>query len=246
VDFLMGSTMAKKPLYIQHEPGAYPKDIDWQMMTAEERGCYHSLIIFLACSDGYIPNEPESLCGLCNINIDKLKTFLKKYSHKFVIKDGKISHKRVNEELAKARKSIKQKSLAGKKGMQQRYNSVITPTPKTDITKERKAKGRKDKEREVKKYVSIRSPFPKGNCSSVASCELKFYDITIGLFKLKKQSDRTTIQNVARFLSTKYEFDDKIFSKAWNVANECMKGTKPIALFMSRIKDELQYRKVEL
>ena len=138
--------MTKKPLYIQHEPGAYPKDIDWQMMTAEERGCYHSLIIFLACSDGYIPNAPESLCGLCNISIEKLKSFLRKYSHKFITKDGKISHKRVNEELIKARKSIKQKSLAGKKGMQRRYNTDTTPLHKTDITKGSKGKGREVKE----------------------------------------------------------------------------------------------------
>jgi len=137
--------MPKNPLYIQLEPGAYPQDTDWQIMTAEERGCYHALIIFISCNDGSIAKDPAGLALLCNIEISKLKTFLEKYSHKFIINDGEISHKRVTYELSKARKYIKQKSLAGKKGMKQRYNNVITHLPNTDITKGREVKGSKGK-----------------------------------------------------------------------------------------------------
>lgn len=141
--------MSKKPLYIQLEPGAYPKDFDWQAMTASDRGCYHSLIIFLACNEGSLPNNTQRLAILCNVDVKTFETFWKCYSHKFIEKEGVIEHKRINEELSKARKYIKQKSLAGKKGMKKRYNAVTTPLKQesnTDITK-----GSKEKKREVKK-----------------------------------------------------------------------------------------------
>ena len=143
--------MAKKPLYIQLEPGAYPKDVDWQMMSSDERGCYHSLIVFIACSDGALPNTPERLSILCNTSVAKFESFWKKYSYKFIEKNGEIQHKRITEELAKARKYIKQKSLAGKKGMQQRYNRAITPLQQSNneaITKGREVKGSKGKVKE--------------------------------------------------------------------------------------------------
>jgi uncharacterized protein YdaU (DUF1376 family) len=236
--------MPKKPLYIQLEPGAYPQDTDWQIMTAEERGCYHSLITFIACNDGKISKDPNGLALLCNINIEKLKTFLKKYSHKFLIKGECISHKRVNKELAKARKYIKQKSLAGKKGMQRRYNSVITDPPNSDITKERKGKGREEKGRKEKNYDTNDSSFSQQSRISLASDELKFYDGTCELFGVAGKSDRTTLQNVAKHLSK--SLDEKVFDKAWRVAQECKKkGSKPIALFMARMKDEFNYRSLK-
>ncbi len=235
--------MPKKPLYLQLEPGAYPQDTDWQIMTAEERGCYHALIIFISCNDGHISKDPQGLALLCNIKIGKLKTFLEKYSHKFIINDEEISHKRVSDELAKARKYIKQKSLAGKKGMQRRYNSVITDPPNTDITKERKAKGSEGTERKEKKFVTNGSSFSPQSRISSASQELKFYDLTVNLFGIASKSDRTTLANVAKHLSK--SLDEKVFSKAWEVAQECKKtGDKPIALFISRMKDEYGYRKV--
>jgi len=145
--------MAKKPLYIQLEPGAYPKDIDWQAMTPAERGCYHSLIIYLACSDGKLPNDTEKLASLCNTNGETFDNFWKSFDHKFIEKDSHIEHKRINDELKKARNYIKQKSLAGKKGMQRRYNAVTTTIqqkPNNDITKVSKVKVREVKGSKVK------------------------------------------------------------------------------------------------
>lgn len=146
--------MKKKPLYIQLEPGAYPKDIDWQSMSPADRGCYHSLIIYLACSDGKLPNDTAKLASLCNTTGESFDNFWKSFNHKFIEKDNHITHKRVTEELASARKRIKQKSLAGKKGMQQRYNTVTTPLqqkPNEVITKVSKGKVRKEKKKELPK-----------------------------------------------------------------------------------------------
>jgi hypothetical protein len=97
-----------------------------------------------------------------------------------------------------------------------------------------------DKGSEVKPVSSFS---PKDRIS-FASEELKFYDLTQQVFGCARKSDKTTLQNVAKFLSVGYEFDCKIFSKAYEVAQECKKtGNRPIALFMSRMKDEFQYRK---
>jgi uncharacterized protein YdaU (DUF1376 family) len=145
--------MGKRPLYIQLEPGAYPKDADWQTMSPSDRGCYHSLIVFLACNKGKLPNDPSALASLCNINVKVFEIFWKSFSHKFIEKNGHIQHKRVNKELASARKYIKQKSLAGKRGMASRYNAVITPLQQKDneaITKVSKGK--------VSKEKSVRAP----------------------------------------------------------------------------------------
>jgi len=119
--------MAKKPLYIQLEPGAYPKDTDWLMMSAEERGCYHSLITFIACGNGSLPDNTENLAKLCNVSAEKMKSFLGKFENKFVKKNGKISHKRVTAEIKRAKKRLQVASTAGLKGAKKRWGSHSDP-----------------------------------------------------------------------------------------------------------------------
>jgi uncharacterized protein YdaU (DUF1376 family) len=142
--------MPKKPLYIQLEPGAYPKDTDWLMMTAEERGCYHSLIIFLACSNGTLPDVTGSLATLCNINSKKMKAFLEKFESKFVKKNGELSHKRVTAEIKRAKKRLQVASTSGLKGAKKRWGGhsdpigdpIKKPIAKVSKVKESKGKGR--------------------------------------------------------------------------------------------------------
>jgi hypothetical protein len=117
------------------------------------------------------------------------------------------------------------------------------PTPDLLPPKQSEAKESKAKESKVKaKDVSFES---KDSCSSVASLELNFYDGACEIFKIKKPADHTTLRNVAEFLGKKYEFDDKIFKKVQKVAIESVGGNVPIALFMSRMKSEFDYRKPE-
>lgn len=123
----MESIMAKRPLYIQLEPGAYPKDIDWQIMSSSDRGCYHSLIIYLACGDGKLSNDRTTLANLCNVDEKVFEIFWSKFQHKFLKENGEIQHKRLNEELRKARKMIRQKSLAGKASGKSRRTAVERP-----------------------------------------------------------------------------------------------------------------------
>ncbi len=100
--------------YIQSEPGSYPADTDWQAMSDAERGIYHSLLVYLGCNNGTLLNDRSILRNLCNTTDEIFENFWKKYSHKFIEKENKITHKQTTQALAKARKCCKQKSLAGK------------------------------------------------------------------------------------------------------------------------------------
>ncbi len=113
--------------YLQLEPAAYPADTDWQAMSAAERGCYHSLIVYLSCNDGTLLNDRSNLQNLCNTDEKTFEIFFKNYSHKFIIKNGKLKHKRVTRELNKAHKYLKQKSLAGKASGKARRTAVERP-----------------------------------------------------------------------------------------------------------------------
>lgn len=135
--------------HVQLEPSAFLADMDYQIMSAEQRGIYCSVILYLYANDGKLQvNNADSLLGDNNViallsNCTKTgKDFLEIWSpvaKKFKIKNGILTHKRVTEELKKAHNFKKQKSLAGKKGMQQRYNAVsnadITNISKYKITK---------------------------------------------------------------------------------------------------------------
>ena len=118
--------MVKGIKYIQLESGAYPRDAEWLSMSDCERGIYHSLITFIACEEGKLTFNAENLSYLCNTSVEKFNSFWKKYSHKFIEKDGIISHKRVNEEIKKARKSWNQKRLAGLASAKARSTAVET------------------------------------------------------------------------------------------------------------------------
>lgn len=119
--------------YIQHESRAYPKDVRWLAMQPVDRGIYHSLIIFLGCNGGKLENDVAFLSQLCNCTEELFLSFWDRYKRKFVLKNNRISHKRVTSEIEKARKSFNDKRIAGKKSAakrasdaQQKSNGVAT------------------------------------------------------------------------------------------------------------------------
>ncbi len=139
--------------YVQLDAAAFLSDSDYQIMSAEQRGVYCSVIFYLYANGGkLLLNSPDKQLLLQEINSEiallsnctKVGVEWEKIWHairkKFKIKNGVLSHKRVTEELKKAANYRKQKSLAGKKGMQHRYNSVrggvITNINKGDISKD--------------------------------------------------------------------------------------------------------------
>ena len=114
--------------YVQLEPSAFLTDLDFQLMTAEQRGVYCSIIFYLYCNGGEIqlPDNNDitllykqhhilaSISG-CHKGGEEWNTLWDKIKHKFNISGNTLSHKRVTEELERASNNLKQKSDAGKR-----------------------------------------------------------------------------------------------------------------------------------
>ncbi len=127
--------------YVQLEPAAFLIDIDYQLMTAEQRGIYCSIIFYLYCNNGKIELNHNGDITLLQTQGGILATISgcpkigaewdavwSKIAHKFKMTGNILTHKRVTEELDRAENYIKSKSEAGKKGMKTRWgdNKDIT------------------------------------------------------------------------------------------------------------------------
>lgn len=142
--------MAEKIKYVQLEPAAFLADIDFQMMDAEQRGVYCSIIFYLYCNNGQIELSPNGAITLLQSKYHRLAvisgcqkvgsewdTLWDKIAHKFKISGNILTHKRVTDELKRAFDFKEKKSEAGKEGMRQRWsdNSVITKGSKVKVSK---------------------------------------------------------------------------------------------------------------
>jgi uncharacterized protein YdaU (DUF1376 family) len=145
----------KKIRYVSLESSAFLLDLDFQTMTCEERGAYCSIIFNLYENGGYLLMDKVLRGNLCNCtNFEKV---FEKIKHKFLIKDGKISHKRVLRELKRAKKISQLQRENGLRGMESRWggdNKAITKLSQSnnkDITKRSEEKRSEDKRREEKR-----------------------------------------------------------------------------------------------
>ncbi len=140
----------KKIQYVSLESGAFISDLIFQAMTAAERGVYCTLIFYLYENSGKMPYDVELLRSLCNCqDFEKIWNFIKQ---KFIIKNGRIFHKRVSKELDRAKKLAQVQSEKGVKGMKSRWskdNTAITEKlPANNQAKESNDKRSEDKVRE--------------------------------------------------------------------------------------------------
>lgn len=121
--------------------------------------------------------------------------------------------------------------------------SVESPDQVPSKRSEAKTKISKDKRSVVEGSANSQS-----TGSRFVSDELKFYDSTCEIFCLTKKSDQTSMRKVAKFLRTSaMNGEPDSFHQAWEIAKESVKGDKPIALFISRMKSEMGYlRKQEI
>jgi len=95
----------------------YPQDflgsVDVQMMSAEDVGCYCLLMFNCYNNGGELPNDPRSLNLLC-----RGTSVAKQVLEKFYIKNEKLRHKRIDEELQKQTKFSKTQSKNAQKRWQ--------------------------------------------------------------------------------------------------------------------------------
>jgi uncharacterized protein YdaU (DUF1376 family) len=154
--------------YVQLEPAAFLTDIDFQMMDAEQRGVYCSIIFYLYCNGGKIEldgNTPITLLENKTHILAVIAGCLKigpewdgiwaKIGHKFQITGNILTHKRVTEELKRVENFKKTKQDAGRISAQKRWgsNTPITKLSKVKVSKKSKSTLIPPTFEEVKSYI---------------------------------------------------------------------------------------------
>ena len=224
----------KKPKYVSLEPDAFLSDLDFQAMTAEQRGVYWTLILYLYRNNGRLRNDISTIAKLCRVNGDfDFQTVLQK----FQVRRGFIRHKRVTEELARAQVRVDR----AVKAAQTRWDKECTSNAQA-LNEQCQGKERNETKSEGKLNTSNTNSEERAR--SISS-SLRFVEGLEKSFKICTQSDRTAIGNLCRWMNTEIaegRMTESIFNQILDIAKESRTARKPIAAFFSRLDGELGYR----
>jgi len=239
--------------YVSLEAGAFISDLVFQVMNARERGVYCTIIFYLYENNGGLPFNIEDLKHLCNCpDFEKVWEFVKR---KFIIKRGRIYHKRVTAELERARQFLQVQSEKGIKGAIGRWKSDGTGN---GIGIAKRSEGKRSEGNESNNsnsnpssaFQSAGSSLRHAATASLEMETIRFYDILSGIFRGRTVSDTTSLRNLVRWVKENIaagKFAPEIFKTIVNMATESKNGKsrKPIAVFFAQVKKDLGYKKDE-
>lgn len=233
--------------YVQLESDAFLTDIDFVQFTPAERGVYCSLILLLTSNDGKCEFDPRALSRMCNcISVEEFEKIWERISKKFQLRKGVIRHKRVTQELGRAKKLLQAKRRGGLSTAKKRWHSSRTANS-TAIAKETKGNVN----------VKVSEDFTNTNTTDLSASSsdslrteqlrgLHFNDALSRLIPPASRSDRTCFRNVTNWLvegCTTGKFNAEIFERVLDYAKQARQGKKPAAVFMAILKEELGYVK---
>ena len=243
-----------KSQYVQLEPSAFLTDTDYQVMTAEQRGVYCSIIFYLYANGGKLElgsktgvlvdfdNNVIALLSNCQKTGEEWNRVWSGVEKKFKIKNRVLTHKRVTEELKRAANYREKKSLAGTIGMQHRYNSVSND----DITTKTKDKLSKD--------VSLakRKNLPNDLVLGIQKEAVFLHEIIEKKLGPLLPAEQKTFRNLVSFLSNcaKETQSVDVLTQARSLLGDkidyCERRKKTISeakrLFVAAIKNEFGYK----
>lgn len=232
--------MARKPKYVSLEPAAFLSDEDFQIMTAEERGVYCTIIFYLYQNNGRLEYDEKVLKKLCNITRPDFcfSNILKKFrisplsyytkSRKSPNEPRFISHKRVTEELRKAQVYVNRAVKAARARWDKPCSSIAPAMPR-NVTKGKVSNTSNSKEK-----------------SLLVSDSFRFESALESVIKPKTQSDRTAFKNLSNWLCAeiiKKHYSREVFQRVLDYATESKTGRNPAAMFFATVKRELGYGK---
>jgi len=233
--------------FVQLESQAFLTDLDFVGFSAGERGVYCTLILQLYCSGGKCEFDPQALGRLCNC--ENFEQIWERIGKKFQTRKGVIKHKRVTQEITRAKKFIQHQrkaGLASARKRQPRFNHGATAVQPT------KTKGNViEKESKVSTNTSSceqalsSSSSVRASCGSAAGQGLYFHEALNSIIRPRSQSDRTCFRNVTNWLiagCASGKFDPRIFERVLDLAREAKTGKNPAAVFMALMKKELRYK----
>jgi uncharacterized protein YdaU (DUF1376 family) len=232
----------KQVKFVQLESGAFLTDVDFISMSAEQRGVYVTLILYLNCNNGRCRYDEQVLSALCNC--EKFAQVWEKIKNKFTQKNGWIRHKRVSRELKAAKNRLQLCSKKGLKGAKNRWHKHGTSNGTGNACAIANVKRNVNvKERKDNTYTYTNYP----SCSSTSTLRtqvLKFHSDLVNILGIRDQSDRTCFHNVTSWLVegiASGRFNEQIFERVLEYAKEARGGRKPAAVFMALMKKELNY-----
>jgi len=255
--------MVQKIKYVQMEPAEVLLDFHTSRMTAEQFGCYWLIMMNLYCEGGKINFDLKEFSLLCNC-AENFEKVWKKIESKFQKNNGKIRHKRVSKELRRVKKFLQNQRSAGLRGAQKRWQAYTNPNGNT-IAKESKGnesevKESKDKRNEVKKNEAGSGPVDTVFSSALSSItarsqpvpgsllsqQLRFNEKLKEIIRPVSESDLKCFHRLIQWLVkeiTFKRFNEHIFGRVLDMARDSATGSRnPAAVFMSRLKKELNYR----
>lgn len=233
--------------YVQLESDAFLTDIDFVQFTPAERGVYCSLILLLTSNDGKCEFDPRALSRMCNcISVEEFEKIWERISKKFQLRKGVIRHKRVTQELGRAKKLLQAKRRGGLSTAKKRWHSSRTANS-TATAKETKGNVN----------VKVSEDFTNTNTTDLSASSsdslrteqlrgLHFNDALSRLIPPASRSDRTCFRNVTNWLvegCATGKFNAEIFERVLDYAKQARQGKKPAAVFMAILKEELGYVK---
>ena len=111
--------MGKAPAF-QFYPKDWLTDPDVVCMSMAQKGAYITLICYCWREDK-LPNNPDYIRKLLG-NVPKWKTLWNGIKHKFEVQGDYLVHPRLEKEKIKQEEYRRKKSIAGKIGMEKRWN----------------------------------------------------------------------------------------------------------------------------
>ena len=140
-----------KPIYFQLEPAAFLSDVEFQAMTAEERGVYFTVILYLYTNSGILNMDDEAIGTLCRVSDLGIGwvNIWEKVKKKFTKTEFGYIHKRVTKELEKSKRNMQMSVESGLKGAKKRWGGHSNPIAKDHSPPIAKIREDKIREKEV-------------------------------------------------------------------------------------------------
>lgn len=233
--------------YVQLESDAFLTDIDFVQFTPAERGVYCSLILLLTSNDGKCTFEPPALSRMCNCqSVEEFEKIWERISKKFQLRKGVIRHKRVTQELGRAKKLLQAKRRGGLSTAKKRWHSGGTANS-TAIAKETKGNVNVKVSKDLTNTnTADRSASFSDSLRTEQLKSLHFSDALSRIIPPAGRSDRTCFRNVTNWLvegCASGRYTGEIFERVLDYAKQARQGKKPAAVFMAILKQELGYEK---
>lgn len=231
---------------------------DW---TATDIGCYFVLCLHLYINGGKLEFDPQIMSKLCRTNPENFEKSWKRVCRKFqksekeCEENGKkvktrlieINQRRVLKELRASRNRMQTSVNAGVKGAKKRWGGFNDPNnnPNSNPNAKRNETKRNEDDTILNETKRNEEPSDSDSVKNSIRSTLRFADQLDKTIKPFSKSDRTALTNLCKWLQRKIthkQFSENIFNVVLGYAAEAKTGRKPIAVFFSKLKQEMGYQ----